>query len=397
MSNLKTFKTLDDALRTLHSLVSTPLYHPLTTPASEQSYAIRPARYDRSAICNITAQVDNHRALTDRQQQLAVKLVTKYRKQWVKNGYDVSNIDIKTPTELPLRTDVDRRRLIDIMDDMIIVRFPYIPSLITKFGEYAHTRSCGKIEWNRDDRRWQMSATPDNTTWISRYAKEHDFKTTKEFEQHVDNINNQYDFNDIKLDIINNELVLNDAPESMLDWIKSNTGDIHMNNFLHIVSLAGRLAFTLSTNVIAKVKQDYPDNAHLILHRLSHVSDTDTNNKDFFKQLYELDQRLVVIYMANSIASSDEFDVVRKGMPGYSVTVCTDQTNITIDSNVNNVIITNKVLPIIPDVIVSTVGFMTGPNRRSWFNSATKNIYYCADIDDRIKKHIKKYESNLSN
>ena len=398
MSNLKTFDTLDDAIRTLRNLISTPLHHPTTTPDAEQTYAIRPARYDRSAICNITAQVDKHRAMTDRQQQLAVKLVTKYRKQWVKNGYDVSNIDIETPTELPLRTNVDRRRLVDIKDGIITIRFPYIPRLISVFGEYAHERSCGKVKWNVDTKIWEMTPSADNTMWISRFAKEHGFDLTKEFSQHIDNINKQYDFNDIKLDIVNDELILNDAPESMLNWIKSNIGDIHMNNFLHVVSLAGRLAFKLSDKVITKVNQDYPDIANLILHRVSFISDAESTILDFLKQINRLDQQLIVLYVANSSIKQNTLDRIKQTMPEYNVMCCAEQTDIlNIDSNIKNVIITNKVLPIIPDVIISNVGFMTGPNRRSWFNSATKNIYYCADVDDRIKKYIKKYESNLSN
>ena len=79
------------------------------------------ARYDVNIVNSMAAATMDGRALTDKQADLAVKIVLKYRKQLEKLGIDVA------PAEYPqfrlgIRT-IDRRRLLYVKDDHIVLQF----------------------------------------------------------------------------------------------------------------------------------------------------------------------------------------------------------------------------------------------------------------------------------
>ena len=81
-------------------------------------------------------------------------------------------------------------------------------------------------------------------------------------------------------------------------------------------------------------------------------------------------------------------------MPEY--TVESDDHAIVNPDSYGTIYVTTRVMGIRADLIISTAGFMAGPARKNWFNSAVKNIYYCQDIDNKIKKIIKRDESNFN-
>ena len=113
MNQLKTFNTLEQAIMELKGFINRGSYNP---DAPKTPNAIYPARYDHAPINNMARQISEKIALTDRQQKLAVLLVTKYHKQWKKQGFDVSNISLDTPTERPIRTDIDRSKWVSAAD-----------------------------------------------------------------------------------------------------------------------------------------------------------------------------------------------------------------------------------------------------------------------------------------
>ena len=104
----------------------------------------------------------------------------------------------------------------------------------------------------------------------------------------------------------------------------------------------------------------------------------------------------VVIFSNDQTNFSNLTRAVNKAMPEYNVVSSAMQDMNYYAKDNKTVHITNRVIAVPADVIISFVGFMAGPARRNWFDSARKNIYYCQDMDNKIKKIIKKDESNFN-
>ena len=354
---------------------------------------IRPARYDVSAINNLAnvSTINGSYGYTDRQQALAVKLITKYKKQWRSLGYDVSNISLETPTEREIRTHVDRHRTVDFDGENVIVFFPYMPKLIGEFYQQLEHYSAGSFEFIKSKKQWKIYPSPDNAKWIQRIAKEQKFELTEKFLELVETINNSYDYNDIKLDMVEGDLVLLNAPESLQEWIAENIGEVAMHNLLPLAMNANRSAYTISKSVKTLLEINYPHLLEILLQ--SETLIIPDSKFDIARVIADTREQNIVFYTMESGAMYDEdAGFIRARFPNYNIWL--DDHIGGMDPTRKNIFITKKVIPIIPDVIVSFVGFMTGPTRKMWFNLAKKKIYYCNDVDKKIKKAIKKNESN---
>ena len=86
------------------------------------------ARYDVNIIANMSFSVTNNTALTDRQGEIATKIILKYKKQLASLNIDVSPIE-KPQFKTPLRI-VDRQKLLYLENNQIVAKFPYEPKMI---------------------------------------------------------------------------------------------------------------------------------------------------------------------------------------------------------------------------------------------------------------------------
>jgi len=391
MPMLKTFDTLEQAMVTLQTFVQAGRQ---CDRDGKKLPGISPARYDFGPIANITEQISKRVPLTDRQQELVIKLVTKYHKQWKKLGYDASNINLDTPVELKIRTKVDRSQTVSVKGNKITLKFPYKPRLINIISEYAQM-SCGEIARNKEDNVWEVTATAGNIAWLDKFVNDHKFVKDAAYKDLVKIIDKAYDYKSIELDIVDDKLVLHNAPETMLKWIRDNIGEIIMKNFIRIVSSANILAFTLSEAIVQYTVDNYPDISDIILMRRTFVSSDSTTMDELLEKVNQLQYHSIVLFVADQSIVSVYTHSIKRCMPGYDILTCSDDMHPFASSN-KSVVITHRVMARPADLIISLAGFMAGHARKNWFNSATKNIYYCQDIDNKIKKQLKKDESNIN-
>ena len=389
---LQTFNTLEQAVIRLQSLVNLGSYA-VNKPKTEN--AIYPARYDHAPINNLGRQIQKAVPLTDRQQVLAITLVTKYHKQWKKQGYDVSNISIDTPTEFAIRTGIERSHTASVSGNMITLKFPYKPRLISQIAEFAQI-SCGRIEFNKETKLWQIAATAGNLTWCDKFVNDHKFTVDSLYDEAKSLIEDGYDYKSIQLDIVDGELVLNDAPESMLDWIRSEIGDVSMPNFIQLVSASHILAFTLSYNVVNYTFNNYPHLADILLMRRTFINSDEVTLTELLHKVRRLDYDNIVLFVTEASNYAEYAKVIATVMPSYNIITLDTALTAMPDPRKKTVYVTTRVIAGEVDLIISMAGFMAGPSRRNWLDSARKNIYYCQDIDDKIKKIIKKDESNFN-
>ena len=126
------------------------------------------ARYDVQILSSMSETTQSGRSLTDRQAELAIKLVLKYRKQLEKQNIDVSPVE--TPSfRLGIR-QIDRRRLLYVNNNKIVLQFPYDTKLINDIRELAKL-SQGAWGFDNDKRAWCLAITEANVIAANGFAK----------------------------------------------------------------------------------------------------------------------------------------------------------------------------------------------------------------------------------
>ena len=397
MTTLQTFNTLEQAMLQLQVFAKTKF---LDGGVIYPDLCIRLARYDHSPIRNISKQIKNLIALTDLQQEFAIKLVTKYHKQWKKLGYDVSNINLDTPTELSVRTDVDRDKIVSVSGNLITLKFPFIPRLITLLSDFSQ-HSCGLVKWNKETKFWEAAATAGNMAWVDKFVNDHKFEKDSKYLNFTKLLENAYDYKSIQLDIVDDKLVLHDAPETMKKWIQDNIGEVNMSNFVHLVSSADWLVFTLSKKIFKYTIKNYPEISNFILQKKCFVNSDSITLVDFLKIIDQLQYRSIIIFAPDQEKFPIYIDAIREAMPEYNII---SQRDTIPDSSLyynadykKNIYLSSRVTTVPANLIISFAGYMAGSSRIDWFNSVTKNIYYCQDMDNKLKKQLKKDESNINN
>jgi len=140
------------------------------------------ARYDVQILDSMSQATQTGRALTDKQADLAVKIVLKYRKQLARQDIDV------TPVESPnfrlgIR-QIDRRRMLDIEDTSIVLKFPYDITLINDLRDLSKI-SQGRWRFNSDNRTWALALTETNVVAAHGFAQNHQFEIAPEFARYI--------------------------------------------------------------------------------------------------------------------------------------------------------------------------------------------------------------------
>ena len=117
----------------------------LITPQSVNRISL--ARYDIAIVNSMASTTVFGTALTDKQAELAVKLILKYRRQFAKMGIDVGPVE--TPVFRLAPRKMDRTRAVWLDGENIIVKFPYDNDLIKELQNFRE-ESQGKAWYDRD-------------------------------------------------------------------------------------------------------------------------------------------------------------------------------------------------------------------------------------------------------
>jgi hypothetical protein len=140
------------------------------------------ARYDVQILSSMSAATQSGRALTDRQAELAVKIILKYRKQLEKLEIDVAAVE-NPQFRLGIRT-IDRRRLLYIENNKIVAKFPYETKLIDDIRDLAKL-SQGAWHFDSNNKAWHLAITETNVIAANGFAQNHQFETSQEFQDLV--------------------------------------------------------------------------------------------------------------------------------------------------------------------------------------------------------------------
>ena len=371
---MQTYQFVEDYLEALAG------YDPLTLHKvifPNKKYNISLARYDISIVENMSTETMFGHALTDRQGELAVKLVLKYRRQFANIGIDVTPVEAKI-FRLPLRK-IDRQRRIWIDSEDIHMKFPYDQSMIDEVKEFKK-ESQGRANWDNQKKIWTFGITEYMINWLVPWGRLHNFDIDTNIIDMFDKIvaceRRPYA---IRLVFDGEHLSIENASSSLLDYIHKTVGELTVENLTKLIDLSGVLGYVIGDDILAVASEEYGTMLEYIGTR--HTSWLDPrDSSDYWNKILdycELTNRYpICLYDPNVLDNLDtsrfaETEIVRF-----------DQNGKTATSNYNPYGVKLVYARKIPDtwefpvpLLVSTVEMMFGGTKLGWLNKADKIIY----------------------
>jgi hypothetical protein len=212
------------------------------------------ARYDVSVLGSMSTATSEGRGLTDRQAELAVKIILKYRKQLEKLEIDI------TPVESPQFRNairvIDRRRMLLVDNNKIVLKFPYDTQLIDSVRELSKL-SEGTWRFDSTAKAWHLAITETNVVAANGFARNNQFEIDAEFDKLLQAVLSceavPYE---IKLVPTDTGYTITNAAPSLTDYINNWCG-FHPSNIDLLVDNSAILGYTVDRQIEEEIISKY--------------------------------------------------------------------------------------------------------------------------------------------
>lgn len=363
---MKTFPYIEDYLEIIAG------YRDTSGTATHSVFAeynpiVNLARYDVKILESMAWSTLDGTALTERQGELAVKLVLKYARQLAQKDIDVSPAE--TPNWRHTLRKMDYSRRLYIKDDQLCLRFPYENQLIEDIRKFSKD-SQGSIAWVKAQKVWQIALTEYNLSWMHTWASFQGFEIAEEVTQLLDAIKQveQSDYA-IELSINNNQLVIQNAQQSLIDYVETNLGGFDLDNLLRLVDQSAVLGYTLSAEIESAVTETYGAHIYNLLScREIKINPQSPTFESALDQVFEyaglVDRWPVVVYESSG---------------NQQLKTAVESR---VDSAADRFIYTNKPnrsLQSIP-LLISSAGMIFGGDKQIMIQRAEKVVYCAAEV-----------------
>lgn len=336
-------------------------------------YSFSLARYDVNILQSMaTASLWNNQAYTDKQGELAVKLVLKYKRQFASQGIDIGPVEENPSWRNPLRT-IDRSQRIWRDGEDLLAKFPYNSVWIEEFRKLKDAAQ-GRSQWDHEAKVWRLGITEYNVNWLVTWGEMNKFDIdTEVYALYNKVIAAEQQPYKIELTEVDGLLTIANAAPSLLEYVESNLGGFSLDNIVKLVDSAGVLGYTVDP------KLKYPELLDLFgPDRIVHVPSTEQGSLDLVFDYAELTGRWpVCIYNPGTTQQIDlsrfnENEIVRFDPAGRTKTPEYNYYGL-------KVVYASRIpkgwsWPI--PLLVSTVEMMYGGTRLEWVNRAEKIIHY---------------------
>lgn len=332
------------------------------------------ARYDNSFLDNVTDQTMNGGALTDRQAELAVKLITKYRRQL--NAQNIEVPDMTIPVFRRALRKIDRSKSAGVKNNKIYLKFPYDVKTIDVIRAMSK-QSQGSMTFDREDKIWRLALTEYNVNWVYEYAKQNEFEidqTLNDLMQIILEVENKgYD---ICLIQNRNQLEITNAHPSLIGYLESKVGNFDLVNTNQLIDHASVLGYKVSDALLQATETQAGGSTLLLM----------ANREYDFNQSQDMVERVVkyaktvnrypiVVFNPTATQSQQEWAA---HFDQEQIQIIDNKKDITINQDAK-IIYTHKALKHMPNIplLVSYVGMMIGADKQLMSGAAEK-IFYTA-------------------
>jgi len=205
------------------------------------------ARYDVKFIDGMGNQVASD-ALTDRQADLALKIIAKYERQLNTHGVAIGSI-VNNPRYRYAIREIDRTQSLRIEADLIIVRFPYHERLVKEF-KAGIKDTQGRMLFHRDRKAWVLSLTEYNLNYAMAFAQANQFVIDDRAHELMQLIldTEQQNYR-IELTTDGEVLTIINAADSLREYINTELGGFGLNNIMRLVDHARILGYTVDSTL----------------------------------------------------------------------------------------------------------------------------------------------------
>ena len=305
------------------------------------------ARYDVSIIDSLSSQTcELNNPYTDKQSALAVKLVDKYRRQLAGLVIPVVVPEKLESFRLGIRV-VDRSKSVYIDDNQFVVKFPYDTKLIDLLKKQAR-QGEGSVKFDYDKKMWILGMTEYNLNWIMTICPPNDFSIhesiTALYKKMLSVENSGYE---ICLKLVDNQLILENAESSLLDYLE-NIGGVTMNNLLKLIDVSAVLGFEVDETLMEQVDNlDWGHDRRFLINRKTTCN----------KEKISIEQVLEYARKVNRLP----IHVYETGLP---------------KDNTEDIIYLNRGVgpEVCPKLLVTTTSLMIGSKKQSWVSNAEKIV-----------------------
>ena len=306
------------------------------------------ARYDVKILDSFCQQIIAGTALTDKQSQLSIRLLEKYRRQMGNLNPMVLLPDTINNFRLGVR-QIDRSKKAFIKDGKIILKFPFDPELINQIKK-QHREGIGYWVFDRDMKEWHASITESNVNWVVTVSAKHTIQVDEEllnlFEKIVEVERIPYS---IELVSSKEGLEITNAPDSLKEYINSNLGGFDTVNLHTLVDYSSVLGYTVSKELLNLVKSSVSElQYNLMVNRHSKVSKLDFSLDDILEYA-KLNNRLPVYIYDSGLSNKSTAELIY-------ITRGTDNIS--------------------PKILVTRNPIMIGSRKLSWLASSEKVVVF---------------------
>lgn len=203
------------------------------------TYLIRLTNFDERIALSLGNQCALNNAFTAKQGDIALRLLKKYKNQFVANGYTDLPAILDNPIyKYPFRiVDTQKIAYIDNADKKIKLKFPFDEDLVTKMRKENQKKGFFKGEWNADEKVWAIELNETALKFIADTVVSKNFEISEElegylqkyqeinenFEQYIPMLikeNGNYIFRNLKSDFSSDDL--------MTSLVKSAKMSVHV-------------------------------------------------------------------------------------------------------------------------------------------------------------------------
>jgi hypothetical protein len=378
---VKTLKYIEDYIELIAGVGPIGHARPMNQP-------INLARYDVKILESMALQTSDGTALTDRQSELAHKLVVKYRRQLAAQDYDITD-QIDAPKFRMQPRIIDRSRTLSIVKDQIVIKFAFDKEIVPAITEAAKT-SQGSFKFSRDERLWRLDMTEYNLSWAMAFAERYQFtcdEASQRLMQIVLDCEQQPYTIELNLDV-DRGVYIDHIEDSLQEYIDNNLGGISVDTMLSLADNSSYLGYTVNDTILQYLIDKYDTTTtKLITNRLMHWTRgvVYANHEEFLHAMtdyarlvnrwpiyiYEPDASNTLGMMARSRFAPEEFyDNTSKKS--------TDQ----VDFSAVKCVYLNKLRRTwnqrIP-LLISAHAMLHGSEKQNMLQHAEKVVYYTAD------------------
>lgn len=236
---------------------------------------IKLATYDKSPVSSMgafcsKARTENYEScLTDRQVDLARKIITKYRRQFLAIGIALPENDSDLELRHPVRT-IDRVKYLahDIDNKQIKLKFPYDPKKVSALHDYSNN-SAGQCEWDNASRHWTFDLTEGNIAKMLELFQQEDLCIDESLTDIVTDVLTANNEQLPRFSINNKELKLYNCHPRVHEYLNELNWDARqIDKLAYWVSQASALGLHIDNSVIDTLMSQYSDDVvNIIINR----------------------------------------------------------------------------------------------------------------------------------